>query len=347
MEYIVFQISGGAGKNVMATAVIRAINIQYPEKKIVIYTGYPDIWVNNPRVHRVVAFGQSFHFYDDYIKDRSTILFAQEPYSTSDAIYKKKHLSEIWCDLCGVKWQGEAPELYFTVLERDFVQKMIAKSRPILLMQPFGGAQTGHSYSWVRDIPPSLAQRIADTFKEKYRVIQVKREDQPSLGGVDYLTSNFRVLSLATIFSDKRIFIDSFMQHAAAALNLPSTVFWIGNSPVVFGYDVHQNITAEFETGSTRNSLFDPYEISGGDFVQLLTSPHDLFNSEAVIDFLLKQEKEEESKLKNSFGEVIETPSGPIVPFIPENNFEEGPVSSSMEKKENVVPVAKIEKKKK
>jgi len=44
------------------------------------------------------------------------------------------------------------------------------------------------------------------------------------------------------LHSDKRVLIDSCLQHAAAALKLPSVVLWNGTSPKVFGYDMHTNI---------------------------------------------------------------------------------------------------------
>jgi len=45
--------------------------------------------------------------------------------------------------------------------------------------------------------------------------------------------------------SDKRLLIDSFSQHMAAALNLKSTVCWIATKPEMFGYKMHDNILAE------------------------------------------------------------------------------------------------------
>jgi hypothetical protein len=38
--------------------------------------------------------------------------------------------------------------------------------------------------------------------------------------------------------------IDSSLQHAAVAINLPSVVFWVGTSPQVCGYGIHTNIVA-------------------------------------------------------------------------------------------------------
>ena len=51
MDNIIFEISGGIGKNIVATAVIRALKKQYPEKNIILQTAYPDIFVNNPRFY--------------------------------------------------------------------------------------------------------------------------------------------------------------------------------------------------------------------------------------------------------------------------------------------------------
>jgi len=34
------------------------------------------------------------------------------------------------------------------------------------------------------------------------------------------------------------------LQHASAAMKLPSTVLWVGTSPETFGYEIHDNIVA-------------------------------------------------------------------------------------------------------
>lgn len=66
--------------------------------------------------------------------------------------------------------------------------------------------------------------------------------------------------------SEKRVFIDSFAQHMAAALNLPSTVCWVTTNPVVFWYDLHDNVLAnphkkEFTTNS---KTYSQYELNEG-----------------------------------------------------------------------------------
>ena len=45
---IIFQINGGIGKVVMATAVCEAIKKKYPDSKLITISGYSDFFLNNP-----------------------------------------------------------------------------------------------------------------------------------------------------------------------------------------------------------------------------------------------------------------------------------------------------------
>lgn len=285
-KYIIFHIEGGVGKNVIATAVIRAINKFYPDRKIIIITAYPEIWELNPRVWRIYQFGQTQYFYKDFIEGKDTIVLSHDPYRETDAIYRKKHLSEIWCQMYNIPFDGEKPELYFTQLESDFVQQILNKTKPIFLINAFGGAPNQkNKYSWARDIPPALAQEIVNEAQKDYRVIQVRREDQIALNNCEYLSLSTRELAVSLLYSDKRLLIDSFLQHASAALNLKSTVLWIGNSPNVFGYQLHDNISSEFEEASLKNSLYEPYDIMGNP-IQLATPPNFLFDKDQILTSL-------------------------------------------------------------
>lgn len=285
-KYIVFQIEGGIGKNVVATAVIRSISRRYPDRKILIMTAYPEIWECNPLIHRIFQFGQITYFYSDFIDGKDTILFLQDPYRHQDYIFRRKHITQVWCDICGVEWTGEQPELYFTKLESDFVSYLINREKPIFLIHPFGGAEgQAHKYSWARDMPPSFAQELVDHMSKEYRVIQIKRPDQIALKNAEYLSLNPRQLALSILESDKRFFIDSYMQHAAAALSAPSNVLWIANSPKTLGYSMHNNIECEFEKGSLKNSVYEPFDILG-DPIQLATPPNILLDSKNIISML-------------------------------------------------------------
>ena len=64
-------------------------------------------------------------------------------------------------------------------------------------------------------------------------------------------------MCLILLSSDKRILIDSCLQHAAAALNLKSNVIWVGTSPNNFGYTIHNNIVPKLTTDTVK--LIDSY----------------------------------------------------------------------------------------
>jgi len=52
-KFLVWHIEGGLGKNVAATALLPAIAKQYKTRKIIVVASYPEVFLNNPNVHRV------------------------------------------------------------------------------------------------------------------------------------------------------------------------------------------------------------------------------------------------------------------------------------------------------
>ena len=243
-QYMIFHIDGGIGKNVIATAVVKSLVTAYPDRKLIVVTAWPEVFLHNPNVYRVYKFGFLPYFYDDYIRDKDTKVFRTEPYHTEDILYKRKHLSEIWCDLFGIKCVTKKPELYPTQRELMFIERQINKEGPILLVQSSGGAESQqHPYSWSRDLSPVFAQEVVNTVAGNFsKVLHVRRDNQPSLNNTIQVKDTVRNLLLYVSFADKILGIDSLIQHAAAAYNKEAVVGWIANSPVVFGHEIHKNI---------------------------------------------------------------------------------------------------------
>jgi hypothetical protein len=86
--------------------------------------------------------------------------------------------------------------------------------------------------------------------------------------------------------SDRRLLIDSCLQHAAAAFGLPSTVLWIGTSPNLFGYSIHNNIIADDpELQNLPDSYLFDYNFAGiVHECPYLTN--DIFRIDHIIDSL-------------------------------------------------------------
>lgn len=285
---IIFQISGGIGKVIASTAVCAAIRAKYPNDKLIVVSGYPDVFLGNPNVDRAYAFGQQAYFYKEYIENQEILLFAHDPYLEAKHVKQEENLIETWCKLFDLPVVRLTGELFFTDRESHFFTKKFHSEKPILLMQTNGGVDNALKYSWARDIPSYVVEAVINKYKEEYNIVHLKREDQPSYENTSPVTDNFRALVILINMSEKRLFMDSFAQHAAAALNKPSTVLWIANSPIVFGYGLHRNILSLKENArpELRNSYLAKYNIAGDPIEFPYKKETDIFNVEDVINSL-------------------------------------------------------------
>lgn len=291
-KYIILHTEGGHGKQVMATAVCRAIKKHYPDRKLIVVTSWDGPFFYNTDVWRFFTFGQMQYFYDDYIKP-DTIILRHEVYHSEDHILQRKHLTQSWCDMYGIPWDGHKPQIIINPREREIARdKIKPDGRPIMLLQTHGGApNTQYSKkSWFRDMPIEIAQKLVNYFSKSYRILHIKSPEQPVLENVEPVILPFRELYAVFELSSKRLFIDSFAQHVAAALDLQSTVVWIGNKPDVFGYPENINIVpnAKYVRELNKFSYLDQFDISG----QIQQFPYDtvnLFDINEIIEAVNRQ----------------------------------------------------------
>ncbi len=287
---IIFDISGGLGKSILATAVLKAIKKHYKKANIIVLTSYPDVFINNPNVNRVILHGSFTNLYRDFIENKEAKIFITDPYTLSDYITESKHLIQIWCDMCGVEYNGEQPELFLSKGEKQYFAPFYKLDKPILAIQPNGGAaEQALKYSWTRDIPADTINQVIEHFKKDYAIVHIKREDQlvyeNTIGALD----SFRSIAVMLTMSEKRLLIDSSAMHISTGLNLPSTVTWVGTNPKVFGYDIHTNIIAN--EPDLKINLDNPYFQKYALFEDISRCPYSdlskIFNVEEIIKSLL------------------------------------------------------------
>ena len=277
-RFVILHTEGGHGKNVSATAVCRAIKKKYPDRKLIVVCTWDGPFFYNPDVFRFYNMGQMQYFFDDYIKD-DTIILRHEVYHTEDHILQRKHLVDSWCNMYNIKSDGVKPKIYLNPRELEIARdKIKPDGRPIMLLQTHGGSPSGQysKKSWFRDMPIEIAQKLVNYFSKSYRILHLRTPEQPALAGTELLNLPFRELYAVFPLSEKRLFIDSFAQHVASALDLQSTVVWIGNKPEVFGYEDNINISPNIEHVRELNkfSYLDQFDISG----QIQQMPYDTVN---------------------------------------------------------------------
>jgi len=285
---IVFQINGGIGKCVAATAVCVAIRKKYPEANLIVISGYPEVFTNNPNVSKNYRFGETIYFYKEYIEGKDFKLFIQEPYLHTSFFREEKHLIQIWCEIFGLDYDGEYPQIFLSKREATKYIEGVNIEKPILLMQTNGGADQNKKYGWARDLPSCVVRDVIEYFRGSHTIYHVKREDQVTYQDTLTITTDFRRICAISLLSDKRLVIDSFLQHALAALYLPAVSCWIVNSPTVYGYGLHTNVLANSYTvePDLRQSLFSKFDWTGNDQEFPFNDENEIFDSVKIIDAL-------------------------------------------------------------
>lgn len=264
----IFHITGGLGKHVAATSVINSYKYENKNDEIIVCSAYPSVFEHNENISDSKDLNGLEYFYRDYITGKTdTKIFAQEPYKQQDHIFKRKHLTETWCDLIGTK-KYKQPSLNVNFREIEIASKrFLGNQKPLCVFQPFGGSVNTLPYNWARDIHPNIAQTIVNMLAQKgYHVLHVCNQYHPHLENCERLDERCHVGTLAAIvqISTERILIDSSLQHIAAALGKPSKVIWNVTSPTLFGYGMHTNIKpkADYSKGHRKSYLYD-FEIAG------------------------------------------------------------------------------------
>lgn len=288
-QNVIFLVEGGLGKSIMATAVLKVIKKEYKKANIIVVTGYPDVFVGNPNANKVLQPSQAVGFYKSYIQNKDTKVFITDPYSTSDFITESNHLLKIWCELYGLKYNGEKPEIFLSKVEKQYFEPFYKLDKPIMAIQPNGGA-IGQplKYSWTRDLPAFVVNEVVSKFKNDYAILHIKRDDQLMYENTIGALDSWRSIAIMFTLSTKRLLIDSSSMHIATALNLPSVVGWIGTTPRVFGYEMHTNIVANDPTKeiNIESNSYSKHMLYEDISTLPYNNPHEIFNIQKIINAL-------------------------------------------------------------
>ena len=255
---ILFVSEGGLGRVIASTAVVAKIKQKYPEKNIIVITGYPDIFLYNPHVFKVFHFEKPTYFYDDFVTPESFLMHV-EPYRWHDYLHTDKHLISAWCEMLGLDPTDAKPELYFLKKEDEagkiYIEKLTGNGKKkFILFQWIGGIVPKNkndgeymdaiSRMHKRALSKSVAQKLVNKLVSRgYVVGCTQHENHPDLQDVERVFFPIRNVLVLLKYSAGFIGIDSFLQHTAAAMNVPGVVVWGGTSPKRLGYDFHCNLT--------------------------------------------------------------------------------------------------------
>lgn len=276
----------------MGTAMVKVIRKRYKNAHIVVVTAYPDVFLNNPHINECFKVEQMGGAYLKYIKDKDCKLFLEDPYRNHSFLTEKEHLFKTWCKIYNLHYNNEQPELYLTQPEIDYFKPFYNVEKPIFVIQPNGGPQgQGFNYSWTRDIPVPIVNDIIQHYKEEYTIVHIKRQDQYQYADTLNALDGFRSIAILLQLSKKRLLIDSFTQHLAAAMDVKSTVCWVTTKPKIFGYKIHDNVIAEPFTKEPQiqNSVYQPFNLAQDISSIPYNDLKEVFNINKIVESINKQ----------------------------------------------------------
>lgn len=295
-KYVIWHVQGGLGKNVAATALIKDLKNNYLDRKLILVCSYPELFLNYSEIDKVYAIGNHPYFYENYIENKDVIIYKHEPYDQTGHITRKKHLIENWCNLLDIEYKNQIPNILINYSQNQLLKKW-DRPKPILLLQTNGGPLQDpnnplplSSYEWTRDIPPELAQIIVNKYYNKYHIIHLTKPEGYILENVERLDTKLSLINLFSLIStsQQRLLIDSSLQHISAAMNIPSIVFWIGTSPISFGYKSHKNISANLPSKANQliNSYTFDYQFADNSHECPYLKVDEIFNIKEVLNNL-------------------------------------------------------------
>jgi hypothetical protein len=250
------------------------------------------VFIGNPNTNKVLHPNQAVGLYKKFIENKNAKVFVSDPYNQSDYITESKHLLQIWCDMYGLQYDGEQPEIFLSKGEKEYFTPFYNLDKPIMAIQPNGGGSDQPlKYSWTRDIPVPVVNDVVNHFKGDYAILHIKREDQMLYDNTIGALDNWRSIAIMLSLSKKRLLIDSSSMHIATALKLPSVVTWVGTNPLVFGNAMHNNIVANEPTKqiNVETNFLSKHLL----FEDLSTFPYEnmnaVFDSGKIIEAIKKQ----------------------------------------------------------
>ena len=214
----VVHLNGGLGKCIAFTAVAKCYKEQFPEEELIVVSGYPEVFVNNPNVDGNYPFTTP-HLWKNYYGNEDYQVIAQDPYLEEDWIKNKPiHLTEIWCDMLGCECTCDGPELFFSGPEVEELQQMIQVDKPLLVVQSTGGANPA-ARSWTRNPAKAEFEEYLDLYQESHFIVHLCQPETPVLRNAHQRVDNLsrRQAMCLIYYAQEFVGIDSFGMHARAA----------------------------------------------------------------------------------------------------------------------------------
>ena len=264
-EYVIVSQNNGYGDQINASTMIRCIQEEAkrqgnPDIKIILKPAMHETWENNPRIHTLFKGEKIFeyNFFERWKKDKKYPVIDPSVYAYIETMDFNNNdyvdpFAKILCDLNGIPFDEDNAELYFTDDEINVAQR-VAESfkKPIILIHTPGSNLQNqnladpHTFNLNKDWVFEHWVNLTNLLYNDFDVVQVGMPNEQLINGALDLRGkiSFRHLLALTLFCVTWVDIDSFLQHAGAAVKKPGVVLWGRTDPRVFGHTINTNMQA-------------------------------------------------------------------------------------------------------
>lgn len=210
-KMVLIKRQGAVGDVLLTTPVIRALKMKYPHSRIVVRTGFPDVFARNPNVFRselqTPQVGQGDNAYDD----RYDLNLAYERRPTM-------HVVAAYAQECGVDVDSYYPDIFPTVQEHRWAEAFAPKGRHFVVFHGGPTAWKGRNWSQIG------FNAIIDYFRKENVFTMVvggpgglALKADVDLRGRTSIQALYALMRRAALF----VGIDSMPMHVAVAANIP------------------------------------------------------------------------------------------------------------------------------
>ncbi|CAN5472410.1 glycosyltransferase family 9 protein [soil metagenome] len=230
---------GGLGDALLATPAIKALKKNNPAKKIKVFylKRHRDIFLNNPYIDVLKEASFLSAPVEWILAYFNLIEFKSFNYSyLSPAKNYSKSIVEVIAEMLDVELDDTQMDLFLTDDEINGGREQIAAYANPITINPY--AVCSKHKEWSTEKWEKLIEDMPG-----YTFIQLGLNKEPLLkGAVDLRGKSLRQSAAILKSSTCYVGVDSFLAHAAAALNTAGIVLFGASSSIVFGHKSNINI---------------------------------------------------------------------------------------------------------
>lgn len=226
---------------------VLAKQLKKEERRVWIMTQFPDLFVNNPNVDKIILKGNDDKpnkLVSTYLK-RLKIKVSHPWYTSYDKIYDQdripsKHILELMCDKVNTSCPAVLkPDFYLT--EKEKKRGKFFDNQVCIHSTGKGARQHMKNKDWFFE----RFEEVVSSLNERYNVIQIGSESDELLKGVVDLRGKTSIRETASILYNSKFFIGQvgFLMHLARSVNCRSVIIYGGRErPDQTGYDTNINL---------------------------------------------------------------------------------------------------------